>query len=107
MPAYLTGGSPNLLYYRLGSLDGDSCDILGINNYPIADFRYTIDQLSPLKVHPTNTSYFNPEEYYWHFGGQNSSPSKDPPPVSYTKFGSYEICLLLQICMANIHFVEQ
>ncbi len=93
LPAYAHIGAVNLPFYRLGPNDGSSCDTLGLNNLPIADFRYEIDSLNPLKVGFRNLSYFEPETFYWTFGNTMSSTLKVPGTMEYASYDKYEVCL--------------
>ncbi|MBN8677440.1 MAG: T9SS type A sorting domain-containing protein [Chitinophagales bacterium] len=85
MPLY-----PN---FRLGPVDGSSCDTLGINNNPVADFRWEQkDTLSPLIVDFTDLSYFEPEYWSWNFG--DGEMSQDTSPVhQFNAPGIYDVCL--------------
>ncbi|MBK7699704.1 MAG: hypothetical protein IPJ39_13695 [Saprospiraceae bacterium] len=40
MPTGIARGIPNFPHYRLGPLDGSPCDTLGLDNNPIAKYRY-------------------------------------------------------------------
>ncbi len=93
LPAYVDSGSPNLPFFRLGSDDGSFCDTLGINNLPIADFRYEIDSIQPDLVTFRNLSYFNPKEYFWTFDDNTSTTLKSPSPHKYAQEGYYHVCL--------------
>lgn len=93
LPASVLFGSINLPYFRLGPDDGSSCDTLDLNNLPIADFRYEIDSLNPLRVGFRNLSYFEPESFYWTFGNTMSSTLKDPNTMAYASYDMYEVCL--------------
>ncbi|MCB9284679.1 MAG: T9SS type A sorting domain-containing protein [Lewinellaceae bacterium] len=83
---------PNFPYFRLGPLDGSPCDTLGIDNVPVARFRYRQDTLNPLKVEFTDLSYFEPVEWLWDFGGTGSSDEKYPAFV-FPASDTYEVCL--------------
>jgi hypothetical protein len=93
LPANIFIGSINVPYFRLSSYEGSLCDTLGINNLPIADFRYEIDSLNPLRVHFRNLSYFDPKTFNWTFGNNTSSPIKLPMSVDYESYGIYDVCL--------------
>ena len=83
---------PNFPYFRLGPLDGSPCDTLGIDNVPVARFRYRQDTLNPLKVEFTDLSYFEPVEWLWDFGSTGSSDEKYPAYV-FPASDTYEVCL--------------
>jgi len=93
LPANIGFGSINVPYFKLGTDDGSSCDTLGINNLPIADFRYEIDSMNLLLVRFRNLSYFEPTTFYWNFGNSEVSVLKDPMPFEYTAYGAYNVCL--------------
>ncbi len=90
---------PNFPNFRLGPLDGSSCDTLGLNNLPVANFRWeTEDALSPLKAEFTNLSYYEPATWLWDFG--DGATSQDTSPVHiYSAPGIYQVCLT--VCNAN------
>ncbi|HZV69861.1 MAG TPA: T9SS type A sorting domain-containing protein [Saprospiraceae bacterium] len=93
LPTFDFIGSINMPFFRLGPDDGSIADTLGLNNLPIADFRYEIDTINHLEVHFNNLSYFLPDTYYWTFGNTTSSNLERPFPVVYQKYGEYEVCL--------------
>jgi PKD repeat protein len=93
LPAYVLPGAINTPYFRLGPDDGSSCDTLGINNPPIAYFKYEIDSLNPFNVYFKNLSYFNPVDFDWKFGDNISSTLKSPAHHEYGVKGEYNVCL--------------
>lgn len=93
LPAHVLFGSINLPFFRLGPDDESLCDTLGLNNLPIADFRYEIDSIDPLKVKFRNLSYFEPETFYWTFGNTMNSSLEDPSTIEYATPDKYEVCL--------------
>ncbi len=80
--------------YRLGPIDGSSCDTLGINNHPSALFRYDLeDTLAPLQVTFTDASSYEPTSWHWDFG--DGAMSQDTNPVhAYAQSGTYNVCLI-------------
>ncbi|HHM21017.1 MAG TPA: T9SS type A sorting domain-containing protein [Bacteroidetes bacterium] len=83
---------PNFPYFRLGPLDGSPCDTLGIDNVPVARFRYRQDTVNQLRVEFTDLSYFEPAEWQWDFG--DTEVSQDTSPVHvFPGGGDYEVCL--------------
>lgn len=89
--------APNAYYptYRLGPMDGTSCDTLGINNLPLAMYHhYVEDTLVPLAVTFTNASYYEPTAWYWTFG-DGSSSTEVSPVHTYAGGGTYEVCLIV------------
>lgn len=83
---------PNFPNYRLGPLDGSMADTLGIDNHPIAKFRYVQDTLDDFKIEFLDLSYFRPEEYSWDFGDGESSSDKNPTHT-FAGNGVYDVCL--------------
>jgi hypothetical protein len=83
---------PNIANYRLGPLDGSPADTLGLDNHPIAEYRYEQDTLDHHTVRFTDLSYFRPESWYWTFGDGNTT-NEQYPYHSYDKNGVYEVCL--------------
>ena len=87
---------PNHPNYRLGPLDGSSCDTLGIDNLPLAAWRWEQEYDSlPLRISFSDFSYYAPEQWYWDFG--DGQVSQDTSPVHvYAQSGIYEVCLVVQ-----------
>ncbi len=75
--------------YRLGPIDGSSCDTLGLDNLPLAWWRY---EDSSLVVEFTDNSFYEPENWYWDFGDGYSSTEVNPVH-EYEHGGVYEVCL--------------
>ena len=68
LPARNLGSVPNFPNYRLGPIDGSSCDTLGIDNFPQAWYRYEKDTTNKLKVEFTDLSFYEPKKWSWDFG---------------------------------------
>ena len=87
----------NLYYpnYRLGPIDGSACDSLGIDNHPMAVFRYAVeDTLSPYSVTFTDASSYEPTAWHWQFG--DGAVSQDTNPVhTYAGPGTYQVCMVV------------
>lgn len=83
---------PNFPNYRLGPLDGSSCDTLGLDNNPIAKYRYEQDTIDYLKVRFTDLSYFRPESWLWDFGDGSTSTERYPYHT-FPSNGTYKVCL--------------
>ncbi|MEO6759674.1 MAG: PKD domain-containing protein [Saprospiraceae bacterium] len=92
LPTIAERSIPTFPYYRLGPLDGSSCDTLGINNLPVADFRIdkTADTFSFELV---DLSYYNPTTWHWDFGDATQSLQQNPVHT-YPAAGTYQICLI-------------
>jgi hypothetical protein len=84
---------PNFPYFRLGPEDGSSCDTLGLDNNPIAKFRYEPDTTDHLRVRFTDLSYFRPEKWTWDFGDGTTFDGKKPYWHKFPKNGTYNVCL--------------
>ncbi len=92
LPTYNLFSMPNFPNYRLGPLDGSVCDNLGINNVPLADFRYELDTIENMSVDFRDLSSYEPATWSWDFGDTNTSQDTCPVHV-YDAEGIYEVCL--------------
>jgi PKD domain len=86
------GGLPNNPNYRLGPLDGSPCDTLGIDNVPLAAFRYDRDSSDMLRIEFSELADYEPETWYWAFGDGDTSWLRYPVHV-YDSVGEYQACL--------------
>jgi len=86
------GGLPNMPNYRLGPIDGSICDSLGLDNIPLAGFRYDKYSADFLKIEYTDLSDYEPENWVWDFGDGQSSVEQYPTH-QYDSVGIYEVCL--------------
>ncbi|MCB0659344.1 MAG: T9SS type A sorting domain-containing protein [Saprospiraceae bacterium] len=84
---------PNFPHYRLGPLDGSPCDTLGLDNHPVAKFRYEPDSLDYLRLRFTDLSYFRPESWSWNFGDGSPQESTKSPYHTFPHQGVYHVCL--------------
>lgn len=90
MGAFMAKTTPNYPNYRLGPLDGSPCDTLGLDNFPLAEFRVRSD--STLTVRFIDRSAYEPETWHWSFG--DGAVSNDIHPThTYMSSGTYEVCL--------------
>ena len=81
---------PQIPNYRLGPLDGSPCDTLGIDNIPVAYFRW--EEKGEGNIDFRNLSHHEPEEHFWEFGdGETSDEFR--PVYSYSDTGTYHVCL--------------
>ena len=92
LPTFNGFSIPNFPNYRLGPLDGSPCATLGLDNMPVAKFRYEQDTLEYLQVEFTDLSYYEPAEWHWDFGDNTTSQETDPVHV-FPQSGTYEVCL--------------
>ena len=83
---------PHFPNFRLGPLDGSPCDTLGLDNVPVARFRYEQDSADYLTVHFTDLSHYEPGQYSWDFGDQSFDEAEDPSHA-FPSPGAYEVCL--------------
>jgi len=86
-------GIPNMPNYRLGPIDGSSCDTLGIDNIPWAWWRHDQDTTDYLNFEFTDLSAYEVTEWEWRFGDGMTSNSQSPIH-RYSKNGIYEVCLI-------------
>ncbi len=88
---------PNHPNYRLGPIDGSPCDTLGINNIPVAEFRYDQDTSEYKKIEFTNLSWYEPDEFWWDWGDGSAiyyTTVWDTSIIhTYAKDGVYQVCL--------------
>jgi len=84
---------PNIPEFRFSALDGSPCDTLGIDNLPIAKYRYQPDTADHLRIRFTDLSYFRPETWSWDFGDGSPRESIRHPYHSYATSGTYNVCL--------------
>jgi hypothetical protein len=92
LPAIYNNGIPNHPNYRLGPLDGSPCDTLGLDNVPVALFRYDQDTLDYLTVEFTDLSHYEPAVWSWDFG-DNTASSDASLVHNFPSSGLYEVCL--------------
>ncbi len=100
LPAPNSYSLPNFPNYRLGPIDGSSCDTLGLNNDPVAKFRYDQDSLNLGAFSFTDISYYNPETWSWSFGDGNMSTDTNPSH-NYETSGIYDVCLTVSNTNGN------
>lgn len=94
-PTLVAREIPNFPNYRLGPLDGSSCDTLGFDNHPLCNWRWEQeDTLSPLQVTFTDLSSYEPANWHWDFGDGTSSQDTSPVHL-YTEEGIYKVCLVV------------
>lgn len=84
---------PNFVNYRLGALEGSSCDTLGILNRPIA--RFTTRKLLEQGLEIVDLSFNNPTTYTWSLNGIEFSSLSDPDQISIDTTVDNTICLIV------------
>ncbi|MBL7802807.1 MAG: PKD domain-containing protein [Saprospiraceae bacterium] len=92
LPVINAQSVPNFPNYRLGPLDGSSCDTLGLDNLLVAWWRYEQDTLNPNLFEFRDLSYYEPEQWIWDFGDGLGSSDRNPVH-EYAQNGSYQVCL--------------
>lgn len=103
LPTYNSFSIPISPNHRLGPLDGSSCDTLGLDNRPIAWFRYQRDTMDSLSVRFHDLSYYEPTSWSWDFGDGTSSTTRHPVHT-YASAGKYEVCLTVSNAHATNTF---
>jgi len=94
-PTLIQYEMPNFPNYRLGPLDGSACDTLGLDNHPLARWRWEQeDTLQPLSITFTDLSDYEPDNWYWTFGDGQSSTAQYPVHA-YDAKGVYTVCLVV------------
>lgn len=86
-------GIPNMPNYRLGPLDGSTCDTLGIDNIPWAWWRHDQDTTDYLNFEFTDLSSYKVTDWEWSFGDGMVSTLQNPLH-RYSQKGVYEVCLI-------------
>jgi len=89
LPTLNDGTMANHPNYRLGPIDGSACDTLGLDNLPVANFRYEdfIDTF-----HYRDLSVGAPTDWSWDFGDGNTSDEPHNNHI-YDSPGEYLVCL--------------
>ncbi len=107
LPYYTFAANAYYPNYRLGPVDGSSCDTLGIDNHPVALFRYDLeDTLLPLQVTFTDLSYYEPTNWHWDFN--DGMTSQDTSPVHiFPMPGIYNVCLTVGNAYSADTFCQQ
>ena len=85
---------PSFPNYRQGPLDGSACDTLGLDNHPVARWRYEQDTLNVLHFAFRDLSYFEPDTWRWSFGDGTPYAYERHPEHTYAQPGAYEVCLI-------------
>lgn len=92
---YPFNGLPHFPNFRLGPIDGSPCDTLGIDNHPLAGWRY--DKTGGLGVDFTSVSWYEPTQWQWDFGdpasGASNNSAEKYPSHTFSAPGGYEVCL--------------
>ncbi|MBK6997458.1 MAG: PKD domain-containing protein [Lewinellaceae bacterium] len=81
---------PHFPNFRLGPVDGSPCDTLGLDNHPLAGWRY--DRTGGTSVDFTSVSWYEPDAWLWDFGDGTQSTERNPAHV-FPGPGAYVVCL--------------
>ncbi len=100
------GRFPNNANYRIGPIDGSPCDTLGINNEPVAWFRYNGMNLEHLERRFTDISYFRPEQWHWDFDDGTTYDGQHPGVHEFPGPGEYYVCLTVSNEFAEDTYCE-
>ncbi len=90
---------PNFPYFRLGAMEGSTCDTLARGRLPIADWNGKKDSLNHLRFDFTDQSLYEVREWNWDFGDFSSTDNKSNlqnPNHTFSKDGMYNICLTVK-----------
>ena len=99
LPSNTFGANFYYPHYRLGPLDNSSCDTLGLNNLPHAEYRYDLaDSTQALALQFTDVSWYEPDHWHWDFGdpasGSSNSSMEQNPVHTFSMSGIYTVCLI-------------
>lgn len=93
LPCRNSRSIPNFPNYRLGPIDGSSCDSLGINNVAQAWYRYEKDTIDKLKIEFSDLSFYEPKSWSWDFDDGSPKSTMQNPIHIFPKNGNYKVCL--------------
>ncbi len=93
LPTWNSVSLPNFPNYRLGPFNSSPCDTLGLDNHPVAKYRYDQDTVDYLTVEFTDLSYYEPTAWSWDFGDGSSGSTETSPQHGFQSDGTYEVCL--------------
>jgi hypothetical protein len=94
LPTYNAFSMPSFPNYRQGPLDSSACDTLGLDNHPVARWRYEQDTTDVQHIAFRDLSYFEPDSWRWRFGDGSPEVSERHPEHTYAQPGKYEVCLI-------------
>ncbi|MBK9727554.1 MAG: T9SS type A sorting domain-containing protein [Saprospiraceae bacterium] len=91
---------PSFPNFRLGPIDGSSCDTLGINNVPWCWWSYNQDTSDYLNFEFTDLSAYEVEQWCWDFGdpasGNTNTSMEKNPMHEFSTNGVYTVCLIVK-----------
>jgi hypothetical protein len=99
LPTIIDLGMPHFPNYRLGPIDGSTCDTLRFDNHPLSNWLWDIEDSTQInQVNFTDNASYEPTSWHWNFG--DGTMSQDTSPVhTYAQNGVYYVCLT--VCNAN------
>lgn len=98
---------PNHPNFRLGPLDGSPCDTLGLDNRPLANFRWEHEDSTDIRqVTFTDLSAYEPTAWHWTFGDGGSSTERYPAH-RYAQDGVYTACLIVKNQFSSDTFCQK
>ncbi len=84
--------APNLPNFRLGPIDGSICDSLGIDNTPVAKWRFEKNEINNEQlIRFIDLSFYEPDSWLWDFG--DGFTSNEEFPIHMFDKGLYNVCL--------------
>jgi hypothetical protein len=93
LPTFTSRSPPNVANFRLGPIDGSECDSLGVNNLPVARWRWELqDSLDPFTIRYTDLSFFGPDVWHWDFD-DGMTAELSHPTHTFAAPGLYHVCL--------------
>ncbi|MFZ1257536.1 MAG: PKD domain-containing protein [Saprospiraceae bacterium] len=90
---------PSFPNFRLGPIDGSTCDTLGIDNIPWCHWRYDQDTSDYLNFNFTDLSAYEVEQWCWNFGDPKSDSNdsmKKNPNHRFSGNGVYDVTLIVK-----------
>lgn len=99
LPTYNFKSIPNMPHFRLGPIDGSICDSLGIDNVPMARFRFETIPNENWGIRFFDLSAYEPSTWLWDFGDPASSDNTSNlrnPNHEFSKSGIFEVCLTVR-----------
>ena len=92
-PIYFDMVRINPTNYYLGPIDNSTCDTLGIDNNPLAHWRYD-RRPNPFEIKYVDLTYYEPTYWQWDFGDGVESTEQHPVHL-YEQAGIYDVCLIV------------
>jgi hypothetical protein len=92
---------PTFPNFRLGPVDGSSCDSLGLDNRPVSWWRSERDTLNGFEVYFHDLSYYEPTSWAWDFSDGSAGSTARHPVHTFPGDGSYNVCLTVSNANAS------